>query len=43
MAKEEQKISPPRNARTVETVTVLPVNHCQQCGEDLQDVVASDH
>lgn len=35
--------APPRNARTVETVTVLPVNHCQQCGEDLQDVAANDH
>lgn len=33
----------PRNSRTVETTTVLPVNHCQQCGEDLQGVNACGH
>lgn len=35
--------TPPRNARTVEVVTVLSVNHCQLCGEDLKDVAAYDH
>lgn len=37
------KPSIPRNSRTVETTTVLPVSHCQQCGEDLQSVKVCGH
>jgi len=36
-------LAAPRNSRTVETTTILRLNHCQQCGKDLQGVDACDH
>ncbi|CAA6819015.1 MAG: Mobile element protein [uncultured Thiotrichaceae bacterium] len=40
---KQERHSPIQNTRTVETVSVLSVDHCSQCGEDLEATPAEEH
>lgn len=40
---KEERHSHIQNTRTVECVNVLPVHHCGQCGEDLENTPAQEH